>query len=238
MAMSDRQIQKEILRLKKEIDLLEGQIQSGLKSKADKEQENKRIEDDIKIQDEENKSLADQFTKLESSISDLDGEFKDNQLKAGRIRKEMNIIKEDLEKKNKEEKSKQDEIEMLLTQLEDLKKKIKEEKRSKENADYNLRKTNAKVAEIQSHWASKVVTSKIQREAKKSGGKAGDIKRSEEDIKAYKQAVQDGSRINPEDSDEETSEESAVIKPGTEKTTAPKTSEKKDAEKSGLDLDY
>jgi len=238
MAMSDRQIQKEILRLKKEIDLLEGQIQSGLKSKADKEQENKRIDDDIKTQEDENKSLSEQFIKLESSISDLDGEFKDNQLKAGRIRKEMNIIREELEKKNKEEKSKQDEIEMLLAQLEDLKKKIKEEKRSKENADYNLRKTNAKVAEIQSHWASKVVTSKIQRDAKKSGGKVEDIKRSEEDIKAYKQAVQDGSKVNLEDSDEVTSEESAVAKSGIEKTTAQKTSEKKDGEKSGLDLDY
>lgn len=238
MAISDRQIQKEILRLKKEIDLLEGQIQSGLKSKADKEQENKRIEDDIRTQEEDNKSLAEQFTKLESSISDLDGEFKDNQLKAGRIRKEMNIIKEEFEKKLKEEKSKQDDIEKLLAQLEDLKKKIKEEKRSKENADYNLRKTNAKVAEIQSHWASKVVTSKIQRDAKKAGGKAEDIKRGDEDIRAYKQAVQDGSKIHLEDNDEEITEETTSTKSGTEKTTPQKTVEKKDTEKSGLDLDY
>lgn len=238
MAMSDRQIQKEILRLKKEIDLLEGQIQSGLKSKADKEQENKRIEDDTCNQEEENKSLAEQFIKLESSIADLDGEFKDSQLKAGRIRKEMNIIKEELDKKLKEEKSKQDDIEKLLAQLEDLKRKIKEEKRSKENADYNLRKTNAKVAEIQSHWASKVVTSKIQRDAKKSGGKAEDIKRSEEDIKAYKQSVRDGHKAQLDDNDEETSEDSVVTKSGTEQTAASKTSEKKDADKSGLDLDY
>jgi hypothetical protein len=94
------------------------------------------------------------------------------------------------------------------------------------------------VAEIQSHWASKMVTSKIERDAKKAGGKAGDIKRSEEDIKAYQQAVQDGSKPRPEDSDEETSEETVVTKPGTEQTTAKKTVEKKDEEKSGLDLDY
>lgn len=233
MAMSERQIQKEILRLKKDIDLLEGQIQSGMKSKADKEQENARLEDDILKQEDENKVLEAELEKQESSISELDEEFKENQLKAGRIRKEMNLINEDLEKKTKEEKGLRENVELLLNSIETHKKKIKEEKRSRENAEYSLRKTNAKVAEIQSHWASKVVTSKIARDAKKEGRKTDEIQRSQEDIEAYEAAVLESQRAKVA----KTADGPAGLVEDTPETVVEEVVEKK-KNKKGLDLDF
>lgn len=238
MAMSERQIQKEILRLKKDIDLLEGQIQSGMKSKADKEQENARLDDDILKQEAENKVLEAELEKQESSISELDEEFKENQLKAGRIRKEMNLVNEDLEKKTKEEKNLRVNVELLLNNIETHKKKIKEEKRSRENAEYNLRKTNAKVAEIQSHWASKTVTSKIARDTKREGRKAEEIKRDQTDIEAYEAAIEESQRAKVGKTDREvtTDETVGLVEDINENVVDEVVEEKK--EDKGLDLDF
>ncbi len=233
MAMSERQIQKEILRLKKDIDLLENQIQSGMKSKAEKEQENARLDDDIAKQEDENKILEAELEKQESSIAELDEEFKENQLKAGRIRKEMNLLIEDLEKKEKEEKILRDNVEQLLKNIETIKKKIKEEKRSREQAEYNLRKTNAKVAEIQSHWASKTVTGKIARDARKEGRKADEIQRSQDDIKAYEDALKESQMAQVRKS---AAENVGLVEDTTEITTEEVVEEKKEG--TGLDLDF
>jgi len=239
MVMSERQIQKEILRIKKEIDLAESQLQSGMKSKADKEQENVRLEEDIKAQEKDNERLAAELEKQESSIGTLDEEFKDNQLKAGRIRKEMNMIKEDIEKKKIEEKDKRAQVESLINQIEDSKKKIKEEKRSKEQTEYNLRKTNAKLAEIQAKYLSRFATSKIAREARKSGRTSDEIMRSKEYIEEYERAAKESQLAQVGKTEED---ETVVVevkqetKPKTEAST-PKDEEKKDTE-GGLDLDF
>lgn len=237
MAMSERQIQKEILRLKKDIDHIENQIQTGMKSKAEKEQENARLADDMAKQEDENKVLESELQKQEASISELDEEFKENQLKAGRIRKEMNLLLEELEKKEKQDKQLRENIEFLINKLESSKKKIKEEKRSREQAEYNLRKTNAKVAEIQSHWASKPVTGKIARDAKREGRKVDEIQRSQEDIDAYEAAVKESQlakvgKPSAQSGNEESTDEAV----GLVEDTPEVVEEKK--EETGLDLDY
>jgi len=239
MSMSERQIQKEILRIKKEIDLTESQLQSGQKSKADKEQENIRLEEDIKTQEADNERLASELQKHETSVVDLDEEFKDNQLKAGRVRKEMNIIKEDVEKKRKEEKDLRLELEKLINQIEETKRKVKEEKHAKETAEYSLRKTNAKLAEIQTHWASKwIVTPKIEREARKAGRSSEEIIRSKEHIEAYESAAVESQLIQSgkmEKTPETEDIEKKVEIEAKDRTTDSK--ERKD-EEAGLDLDF
>jgi hypothetical protein len=236
MVMSDRQVAKEILRIKKDIDLTESQLQSGMKSKADKEQENIRLEEDIKAQEKENERLAGELEKQETSITTLDEEFKDNQLKAGRIRKEMNMVKEDIEKKRLQEKDKRAQIETLINQIEDARKKVKEEKRSKEQTEYNLRKTNAKLAEIQAHWAAGFVTSKIAKEAKKAGRTSDEIIRSKDAIEEYEKAAKESqlAQVGKSEEVQVAVEIESEAKPA---TIAPKAEEKKDTE-GGLDLDF
>ena len=234
MAMSERQIQKEILRVKKEIDLTESQLQSGLKSKADKEQENIRLEEDIKSQEAENERLAGELQKHETSVGDLDEEFKDNQLKAGRIRKEMNIIREDVDKKKKDEKELRAEMERLLNAVEDTRKKVKEEKHQKETTEYNLRKTNAKLAEIQAHWAAKwFVTSKIAREVKKAGRNVDEITRGKEHIEEYESASVESQLAQSGKLEKGSAPEIEIAV----EDVASNSKEKKEKE-SGLDLDF
>jgi len=239
MAMSERQIQKEILRIKKEIDLTESQLQSGQKSKADKEQENIRIEEDIKTQEADNERLATELQKHESNILELDEEFKDNQLKAGRVRKEMNMIKEDVEKKKKEEKELRAELERLVNLIEDTKRKVKEEKHSKETSEYNLRKTNAKLAEIQTHWAAKyIVTPKIEREAKKAGRSADEIIRSKEHIEVYESAAVESQLAQSGKSEKSSAKDDTDSKIEIEAMDRTSNSKEKKDEEKGLDLTF
>jgi chromosome segregation ATPase len=238
MAMNERQIQKEILRIKKEIDLLESSIQMGQKMKAEKDQENKRLEDDITNQEQENTRLADELEKNNVNITELDEEFKENQLKAGRIRKEMNMVKENVEKLKKEEKEKKAEIERLVGEFENYKKKIKEEKHFKESAEYNLRKTNAKIAEIQSNFWSKWVTSQIRKKAMKSGRDADDIERGKDDIAAYDAKIREQELAQLKQQTDGSGGDEIEVEVTPQKESAPEVVEEKKPESKGLDLDF
>ncbi|MBU1023505.1 hypothetical protein KKB99_04365, partial [bacterium] len=130
------------------------------------------------------------------------------------------------------------EIENQLKQIETLKKKIKEEKRSREAAEYNLRKTNAKVAEIQTKFSSRPVTMKIARDAKKAGRKTDEIKRSREDIDKYETALKESQLAKAGVNDNSSDEDDTTDVTGFEDEYSNVISPEEKKKDSGLDLDF
>ena len=74
----DRLILKEKIKLKKEIGLVENQIEATKKSKDDKIVENEQVEITIKSVEDENIKLEEQIQGLEEQITELDTEFQAN----------------------------------------------------------------------------------------------------------------------------------------------------------------
>ena len=90
----DRLILKEKIKLKKEIGLVGNQIDATKKSREDKIVENEQVEKDIKVVEDDNIKLEEQIQGLEEQIAELDAEFKEAQLTAGRLRKMIKMSTE------------------------------------------------------------------------------------------------------------------------------------------------
>ena len=98
----DRMILKEKIKLRKEIGLLEGAIDATKKSRVEKVKENAEVEKEIESVEGDNIKLEEQIQGLEDQIAELDTEFNEAQLTAGRLRKMMKRstgVAEDEEKK-------------------------------------------------------------------------------------------------------------------------------------------
>ena len=82
--MDQRQLEKERIRLTREISMLESQLSSALRGKEEKLEENKQIREEIEQLEEDNKELEEETRRLDEEIAQLDEEFKQAQLDAVR----------------------------------------------------------------------------------------------------------------------------------------------------------
>ncbi|HYE77296.1 MAG TPA: hypothetical protein VEI97_04850, partial [bacterium] len=188
MSMDPRQRQKEILRMRREIELIEGSIEKNSQAAGQKETENKQLADAIREQEAENDRLLQRVEELEGQVVELDDEFKENQVTATRIRKEIkreeeiyNILLYRATSKKEGNVPALDEdgkplsdwpkgeayeakLARLRTQLADLQNHLKDLRKNREGTEYKLRKTVAKIEEIQKHPLSKPVTQKIEKQ--------------------------------------------------------------------------
>jgi len=146
----DRMILKEKIKLRKEIGLVEAAIDATKKSKDEKVTENASVEEDIKSVENDNIKLEEQIQGLENQISELDGEFKEAQLTAGKLRK---MIKRSADKGETEEKKVKEltaELQRLNENLDKLRRDIKREVDERKNLEYQLKTTKTRIEEMES----------------------------------------------------------------------------------------
>ena len=194
MAMDPRQRQKEMLRMKREMELIQASIEKNSQAAGQKESENHQITDLIAEQEKENDRLAVRMQEIEGQVLELDEEFKENQIQATRLRKEarheentlkllkyistgvrdkeiFDMIVDELPDSDPLKRAvKLEPLEPKMgrckNQLVDLQNHLKDVRKTREGAEYKLRKTSAKIEEIQKHPASKPVTGKIEKQRK------------------------------------------------------------------------
>ena len=105
MVMDQRQLERERIRLTREISMLESQLTAAQRGKEEKLEENKQIREEIAKLEEENKALEEETHRLDEEIGKLDEEFKQAQLEAGRLRREIKVNTERGENEKKHLKS-------------------------------------------------------------------------------------------------------------------------------------
>ena len=161
----DRLILKEKIKLKKEIGLVENQTDATRKSKDDKIVENEQVEITIKSVEDENIKLEEQIQGLEEQITELDTEFKEAQLTAGRLRK---MIKMATAKSGDEEasiKKLTKELEALNDALDKTRRNIKREVDERKNLEYQLKTTQSRIDEVENKFLAKLfVTRKLRKD--------------------------------------------------------------------------
>lgn len=162
--MEQRQIEKERIRLTREIAMLETQLQAAHKGKEDKLEENKQIRVEIAKLEEENVGLEKETQRLDEEIAKLDEEFKQAQLDAGRLRREIKISTEHADNENKEAVELRKSIAKLESQLDDLQRQVKREIDDRRNLESRLRKTNAQIDSMKDHWAATFVTRNLEKQ--------------------------------------------------------------------------
>jgi chromosome segregation ATPase len=161
--MDQRQLEKERIRLTREIAMLESQLSSAIRGKEEKLEENKTIREEIARLEEENKALEEETRKLDDEISKLDEEFKQAQLDAGRLRREIKINNERAESEVKKSDGLKKQLLGLQNNLEILRREIKSEIDERRNLEARLRKTNSHIDSMKEHKLSRVVTSKLEK---------------------------------------------------------------------------
>ncbi|MCG3152285.1 MAG: hypothetical protein GEEBNDBF_01579 [bacterium] len=192
MSMDPRQRQKEILRMKREIELIQASIEKNSQAAGQKQSENKQLEDAIRGQEAENDKLGGRVEELEGQIVELDEEFRDNQMTATRLRREIKAEENNLKilvyigtgKRDRDifdsiieelpadspyrGAVKQENLETrqarLKNHLADLENHLKDLRRNCNDLELKLRRSEAKIEEIQKHPMSKPVTAKIEKQ--------------------------------------------------------------------------
>lgn len=161
--MDQRQLEKERIRLTREIAMLESQLQSAQRGKEEKLEENKQIREEIAKLEEENVGLEKETQRLDGEIGKLDEEFKQAQLDAGRLRREIKISQEHTDNENKHAAELRTDIGKLENQLADLQRQVKREIDDRRTLEAKLRKTNAVIDSMKDHWAAKMVTRRLEK---------------------------------------------------------------------------
>ncbi len=163
--MDQRQLEKERIRLTRELSMLETQLNSAQRGKEEKIGENKQIRAEIEQLEEENRVLEEETRRLDEEIAGLDEEFKQAQLDAGRLRREIkiNIERGDNEQKQADELRIQ--IARLEKHLDTLRREIKQEIDDRRNLESKLRKTNSHIDAMKENWwSSTFVTRKLEKQ--------------------------------------------------------------------------
>ena len=161
----DRLILKEKIKLKKEIGLVENQIEATRKSKDDKIVENEQVEITIKSVEEENIKLEEQIQGLEEQITELDTEFKEAQLTAGRLRKMIKMASAKLQDEEANIKKLTKELEALNDALDKTRRSIKREVDERKNLEYQLKTTQSRIDEMENKFLAKLfVTRKLKKD--------------------------------------------------------------------------
>jgi len=161
----DRLILKEKIKLKKEIGLVENQIEATKKSKDDKIVENEQVEITIKSVEEENIKLEEQIQGLEEQITELDTEFKEAQLTAGRLRKMIKMASAKSQDEEASIKKLTKELEALNDALDKTRRSIKREVDERKNLEYQLKTTQSRIDEVENKFLAKLfVTRKLRKD--------------------------------------------------------------------------
>lgn len=162
--MEQRQIEKERIRLTREISMLETQLHAAHKGKEDKLEENKQIREEIAKLEEENVGLEKETQRLDDEIAKLDEEFKQAQLDAGRLRREIKISTEHADNENKEAVELRKSITKLESQLTELQRQVKREIDDRRKLESRLRKTNSQIDSMKDNWAARFVTRNLEKQ--------------------------------------------------------------------------
>jgi chromosome segregation ATPase len=162
--MDQRQLEKERIRLTREISMLEAQLSSAQRGKEEKLEENKTIREEIARLEEENKGLEDETHRLDEEIAKLDEEFKQAQLDAGRLRREIKVSQERTDNENKQSSGLRSQITRLENQLADLQRQVKREIEDRRTLEAKLRKTNAQIDAMKSHKLASFVTKRLEKQ--------------------------------------------------------------------------
>lgn len=162
--MDQRQLEKERIRLTRELAMLETQLSSARRGKEEKIGENRQIREEIEQLEEENKVLEEETRRLDEEIAGLDEEFKQAQLDAGRLRREIKINIERGDNEQKQATELRNQIARLDKHLETLRREIKQEIDDRRNLESKLRKTNAHIDAMKDSRWSFVVTRKLEKQ--------------------------------------------------------------------------
>lgn len=162
--MDQRQLEKERIRLTREIAMLEAQLSAAQRGKEEKLEENKQIREEIAQLEEENKGLEEETRRLDEEIAKLDEEFKQAQLDAGRLRREIKIEIERAESEKKLAAELRTQIAKLEKTLEGLRREVKQEIDDRRNLEAKLRKTNAHVDSMKRHRMAGFVTRQLEKQ--------------------------------------------------------------------------
>lgn len=162
--MDQRQLDKEHIRLTRELATLEAQLSSAQRGKEEKIEENKQILDEITGLEDENKVLEEEIQRLDSEIAELDEEFKQAQLDAGKLRREIKIQTERAEGETKQIEGLRNNITKLEHMLEGLKREVKSEIDDRRSLEGRLRKTKAHIDAMKQHRLSQIVTNKLEKQ--------------------------------------------------------------------------
>jgi len=199
MLMDQRQLDKERIRLTREIAMLEQQLASAVRGKEEKLEENKQISEEIGKLETENKTLEEETHRLDEEIGSLDEEFKSAQIDAGRLRREIKVNIERTEAEKKKSAELRAEIVKLDKELSNLQREIKLEIEDRRNLESRLRKTNAHIDAMKEHWMAKVVTRNLEKQDWYQRQEEPDLSfiSSEEEYKET--AVADGTALKPDE---------------------------------------
>jgi len=162
--MDQRQLEKERIRLMREIALLESQLESALRGKEEKLEENRQIREEIAQLEEENKALEEEIRKLDEEIAKLDEEFKQAQIDAGRLRREIKINNERADAERKKAAELRTQLAKLQKTLETLQREIRTEIEDRRSLEQRLRKTNAQIEAMKSHRLAAFVTRRLEKQ--------------------------------------------------------------------------
>jgi chromosome segregation ATPase len=162
--MDQRQLEKERIRLTREIATLESQLESAIRGKEEKLEENKQIKDESAQLEEENKTLEEETRRLDEEIAQLDEEFKQAQIDAGRLRREIKVNTERAETERKKAAELRTTISKLEKNLDTLRREIKTEIDDRRSLESKLRKTNSQIEAMKSHKLANVVTRKLEKQ--------------------------------------------------------------------------
>jgi chromosome segregation ATPase len=162
--MDQGKLEKERIRLTREIAMLESQLTAALKGKEEKLGENKSIREEIARLEEENKALEEETRRLDEEIAGLDEEFKSAQIEAGRLRREIKVNNERSEAENKKAAELRTQIARLEKNLETLRREVKQEIEDRRSLESRLRKTNSHIDAMKSHRLAGFVTNQLEKQ--------------------------------------------------------------------------
>ncbi len=162
--MDQRQIEKERIRLTREIAMLEQQLSAAVKGKEEKLEENKQIHEEIAKLEGENKTLEEETHRLDEEIGALDEEFKAAQIDSGRLRREIKVNTERSESEMKKAATLRSEIAKFDKELSNLQREIKTEIDDRRSLESRLRKANAHIDSMKTHWMANMVTKGLEKQ--------------------------------------------------------------------------
>jgi chromosome segregation ATPase len=162
--MDQRQLEKERIRITREIATLEAQLSSAIRGKEEKLEENKQIKEESAQLEEENKGLEEETRRLDEEISQLDEEFKQAQVDAGRLRREIKVNIERADTERKKITELQTNIGKIEKTLEMLRREIKTEIEDRRSLESKLRKTNSQIESMKTHKLASYVTKNLEKQ--------------------------------------------------------------------------